>query len=66
MIFKRNLILSCLEKNDLTKYELSNLTGLSHVTIKGYISRLNQEKKIIHRINGKYSLIPELEKEIEY
>lgn len=65
--FKRDMILPLLECKPHDKYELSEKIGISHVTIKGYISRLNQERNnIIQLHNSKYELIPPKEIEFEY
>jgi DNA-binding transcriptional regulator LsrR (DeoR family) len=56
--FKRNYIIPLLLEKPHDKYELSEKIGISHITVKGYISRINQENKIqIQFRNNKYEII---------
>jgi response regulator of citrate/malate metabolism len=56
--FKRNYIIPLLELKPHDKYELAEKIGISHVTVKGYISRINQENKVqIQLRNCKYEII---------
>lgn len=55
--FKANYIIPLLENKPLDKYELAEKLGISHITVTGYISRINQGNNLIQYRNSKYEII---------
>ena len=57
--FKRNNIIPILKKSPCDKYELAEKIGISHSTVKGYISRINESSLYQIQLNNsnKYEII---------